>query len=226
MMTVNSTITRLNQHTAPIDLGHEARLWLIPGILGDAATALFHTLCNQLPWDRPRVRVFGREHPVPRLTCWVADQGVSYRYSGLTHEGRGWPPALDALRRRVTELTGRTPNGALANLYRNGDDSMGWHRDNEPELGAHPWVLSYNLGAARDFAFRPYGSGRQSRVIPLEHDSLLIMSPEVQIHFEHALPRRRRIQDARLNLTFREIVGAGPARERERSFRQDPRATS
>ena len=100
MMTVNSTITRLNQRTAPIDLGHEARLWLIPGILGDAATALFHTLCNQLPWDRPRVRVFGREHPVPRLTCWVADQGISYRYSGLTHEGRGWPPALDALRRR------------------------------------------------------------------------------------------------------------------------------
>ena len=103
-MTVNSTITRLNQRTAPIDLGHEARLWLIPGILGDAATALFHTLCNQLPWDRPRVRVFGREHQVPRLTCWVADQGISYRYSGLTHECRGWPPALDGLRREIGEL--------------------------------------------------------------------------------------------------------------------------
>jgi alkylated DNA repair dioxygenase AlkB len=205
-MSVNSTIARLNSHTTSIDLGHGARLWLIPGVLGDAAEPLFHTLCNHLPWDQPRVRVFGREHPVPRLIGWVADHGVTYRYSGLTHEGQGWPPALDNLRDRVAELTGRRPNGALANLYRDGDDSMGWHRDNEPELGAHPWVLSYNLGAARDFAFRPYGSGRQSRVIPLEHDSLLVMSPQVQTHFEHALPRRRRVREPRLNLTFREIV--------------------
>ncbi len=206
MITVNSTITRLNERTAPIELGHGARLWLIHRVLADAAAPLFHTLCNHLPWDRPRVRVFGREHPVPRLTCWVADHGVTYRYSGVAHEGQGWPLTLDDLRDRVATLTERHPNGALANLYRDGDDSMGWHRDNEPELGAHPWVLSYNLGAARDFAFRPYGSGRQSRVIPLEHDSLLVMSPEVQTHFEHALPRRRRVREARLNLTFREIV--------------------
>jgi len=206
MITVNSTITRLNERTTAIELGQGARLWLIHGVLGEDAQPLFHTLCNHLPWDRPRVRVFGREHPVPRLTCWVADSGVRYRYSGLTHQGEGWPPALDTLRREVTALTGRRPNGALANLYRDGDDSMGWHRDNEPELGAHPWVLSYNLGAARDFAFRPYGSGRQSRVIALEHDSLLVMSPEVQTHFEHALPRRRRVREPRLNLTFREIV--------------------
>lgn len=206
MITVNSTITRLNERTVPIELGQGARLWLIHGVLGDAATPLFHTLCNHLPWDRPQVRVFGRAHLVPRLTCWVADHGVTYRYSGLTHEGQGWPAAMDNLRDRVAILTGRRPNGALANLYRDGDDSMGWHRDNEPELGAHPWVLSYNLGAARDFAFRPYGSGRQSRVIALEHDSLLVMSPEVQTHFEHALPRRRRVREPRLNLTFREIV--------------------
>ena len=206
MITVNSTITRLNESTTAIELGQGARLWLIHGVLGEDAQPLFHTLCNHLPWDRPRVRVFGREHPVPRLTCWVADSGVRYRYSGLTHQGKGWPPALDTLRREVTALSGRRPNGALANLYRDGDDSMGWHRDNEPELGAHPWVLSYNLGAARDFAFRPYGSGRQSRVIALEHDSLLVMSPEVQTHFEHALPRRRRVREPRLNLTFREIV--------------------
>ncbi len=69
-------------------------------------------------------------------------------------------------------------------------------------------MLSYNLGASRDFAFREYGASRQSRVIALEHDSLLVMSPQVQTHFEHALPRRRRVREPRLNLTFREIVGA------------------
>ena len=176
MMTVNSTITRLNQRTAPIDLGHEARLWLIPGILGDAATALFHTLCNQLPWDRPRVRVFGREHPVPRLTCWVADQGISYRYSGLTHEGRGWPPALDALRRRVTELTGRTPNGALANLYRDGDDSMGWHRDNEPEIDTAS-IASLSLGATRTFKIR-HRTTKEVVNVELAHGDLMVSTQQ------------------------------------------------
>ncbi|ASK33911.1 alpha-ketoglutarate-dependent dioxygenase AlkB family protein [Alloalcanivorax mobilis] len=205
-MTVNSTEQRLNRHGTPLVLDGGARVWLITGLLGASATALFNTLCNQLPWRQPRLKLYGREHPVPRLTCWLGEAGVRYRYSGIDHHADGWPAALSPLLVALGECSGRHPNGALANLYRDGDDAMGWHRDNEPELGAAPWILSYNLGASRDFAFRRYGSGRQSHVLSLAHDSLLVMSPRVQQDFEHALPRRRRVVQPRLNLTFRDIV--------------------
>lgn len=206
IMTVNTTKNRLDSQVTPIDMDNGAFIWLLPDILGPGAWSLFQTLCQQLPWQQPQVRVFGRRHSVPRLTCWIADQGVGYHYSGISHLGIGWPAVMAPLRQRLTVLTGRHPNGALANLYRHGDDSMGWHRDNEPELGRDPWILSYNLGAERDFAFRQYGTSRQSHLITLQHDSLLVMSPQVQTHFEHALPRRRRVRDRRLNLTFREII--------------------
>lgn len=205
-MTVNSTVEQLNRHSTPLILDGDARVWLIPGLLGPPAVALFNTLCHQFPWRQPRLTLFGREHPVPRLTCWLGEAGVAYRYSGIDHSADGWPAAMSPLLSAVRECTGRRPNGALANLYRNGEDAMGWHRDNEPELGAAPWILSYNLGATRDFAFRRYGTSRQSHVLRLPHDSLLVMSPAVQHDFEHALPRRRRVARARLNITFREIV--------------------
>lgn len=205
-MTVNSIVARLNRHTAPENLGGEALLWRITGILGESADRLFHTLCNELPWQQPTLKLYGQEHLVPRLTSWIGDPGVAYRYSGIEHRAVGWPSALSPLLARIEDLTGRRPNGALANLYRNGDDAMGWHRDNEPELGATPWILSYNLGAARDFAFREYGSSRQCCVMSLHHDQLLVMAPAVQKDFEHALPRRKRVRETRLNLTFREIV--------------------
>ncbi|WP_240687430.1 alpha-ketoglutarate-dependent dioxygenase AlkB [Alcanivorax sp. 24] len=205
-MTVNHTLSRLDSLPSPLELGQGARIWLIERLLGPSATALFNTLCNELPWEQPRVQVFGRSHPVPRLVCWLGDAGVTYRYSGLTHRAGGWPDPLMALRCAVTSLTGLTPNGALANLYRDGDDTMGWHRDNEPELGSAPWIISYNLGATRDFCLRRHGEHRQSHRLPLSHDSLLIMSPQVQRFYEHALPRRRRVREPRVNLTFRHIV--------------------
>lgn len=204
-MAVNCTVKRLNRHAPPTHLSPQAVVWRITGVLGENAEPLFHTLCNELTWRQPRVTLYGRSHPVPRLTCWLGAPGVGYRYSGIDHRARGWPAPVLPLLQRLAALTGRRPNGALANLYRDGDDAMGWHRDNESELGSTPWILSYNLGAERDFAFRPYGSTRQSHVIRLRHDELLVMAPAVQREFEHALPRRRRITAPRLNLTFREI---------------------
>lgn len=213
-MAVNNDVQRLDNQTTPIILAGAARYWLISPLLGASATALFHTLCNELPWQQPRLKLYGREHPVPRLTCWLGEAGIAYRYSGIEQRATGWPAALAPVLEEVEKRTGQRPNGALANLYRDGDDAMGWHRDNEPELGEQPWILSYNLGAARDFAFRRYGEGRQSHLLRLDHDSLLVMSPPVQRDFEHALPRRRGVKEARVNLTFRHIVSAGQPKKR------------
>lgn len=204
-MAVNSTVKQLNNQATPKVLGGGACLWLITPFFGASATALYHTLCNELPWRQPRLTLYGREHAVPRLTCWLGDAGVRYRYSGIDQQASGWPAPLTPLIAALHARTGRRPNGALANLYRDGADAMGWHRDNEPELGARPWILSYSLGASRDFVFRRRGESRQSHRLSLEHDSLLVMSPAVQHDFEHALPRRRRVTTARLNLTFRDI---------------------
>lgn len=195
--------------TAIIDLNSNAQLHCWKDLMGSSqAEHLLATLSQTLDWQQPKITVYGRQHPVPRLTAWHGDAGLRYRYSGHTHAATGWPTALLPLKTTIEQVTGKTFNSVLANLYRNGDDSMGYHSDNEPELGHTPWVASYNLGACRELTFRPKGPGsrRQCLSVPLHHDDLLLMSPGVQVDFEHALPRRRNRPDPRINLTFRQIV--------------------
>ncbi len=192
-----------------IDLSSDAQLHRWAGLMGPSqADRLLATLSQTLDWQQPKITVYGRQHPVPRLTAWHGDAGLRYRYSGHTHTARGWPAALLPIKTAVEQVTGKTFNSVLANLYRNGDDCMGYHSDNEPELGHAPWVASYNLGACRELTFRPKGPGsqRQCLSVPLHHDDLLLMSPGVQARFEHALPRRRNRPDPRINLTFRYII--------------------
>ena len=183
---------------------HSARLWLWqwPALGTDERQALIAAL----PWEQPQIQLFGRRQPIPRLQCWCADPGIYYRYSGRTATHHPWPTTLLALRELTERLSGRRFNGALINLYRNGADSMGWHADDEAELGAAPWVASWSFGASRDFQLRRKGSQRCSHTLRLEDNQLLLMSPQVQQYWQHALPRRRRQQGSRLNLTFRLIM--------------------
>ncbi|WP_237440354.1 alpha-ketoglutarate-dependent dioxygenase AlkB [Alcanivorax sp. DP30] len=168
---------------------------------------LYRELENALAWRQPVVRVFGRDHLTPRLTTWEGEQGVSYRYSGLTETAAGWPLVLRPVLEQVEAVTGHRFNSVLGNLYRDGSDSMGYHSDDETELGPQPWIASLSLGASRDFVFRRRsGSRHQCASISLEDNTLLLMSPGVQAHFQHALPRRARVTEGRINLTFRYIV--------------------
>jgi alkylated DNA repair dioxygenase AlkB len=170
------------------------------------AQRLFRQLCVSLPWEQPRVRVFGREYPAPRLQSWHGDPESVYRYSGLTLTPRPWTPELALIRERVEALTGRGFNSVLANLYRDGQDAMGWHADDEKELGDAPWVVSLSLGATRDFVLRRKGETRQALRLGLRHGELLVMAPEVQYYWQHSLPRRARVSEERINLTFRRVV--------------------
>ena len=212
-MTVNDSGSAAGQKMPEaITLAGQARLWLWHHALPAAQHWLLQADLNAaLDWQQPRIQVFGRYHTVPRLTAWHGDAGIPYRYSGHQHVADGWPDVLKPVRDTVSELCGHPFNSVLANRYRNGKDCMGYHSDDEPELGPEPWIASYSLGVERDFVFRPRGGGRQCFSLALPDNSLLLMSPQVQQQFQHALPRRQRVQGERLNLTFRRIfTGISP----------------
>ncbi len=171
-----------------------------------AADALFEQLLHQLPWQQDDILIYGRWHPIPRLQSWHGDRDAHYRYSGQTMLPKPWTPALQALRTQLPQFGLLGCNSVLCNLYRNGQDSMGWHSDDEPELDPEQPIVSVSLGATRDFCLRPCGSRRQHSKIALDHGSVLVMHPGMQQQWQHALPKRAGILEARVNLTFRRIL--------------------
>jgi alkylated DNA repair dioxygenase AlkB len=183
----------------------ELRLW--PGAFTDSeAWDLMHDLRSTIDWRQEQVLVFGRRHPVPRLVAWHGDPGARYTYSGSPHEPLPWTPVLERVRARVQALAGHEFNAVLLNLYRDGRDGMGWHADDEPELGPEPVIASVSLGATRRFCLRHRGRRRQKADIPLPHGSLLVMSGATQRHWVHAVPKTTVPVGERINLTFRSVV--------------------
>ena len=184
--------------------------WLDESFLAEEASALFSELESTLPWRQESIQLFGRTVAIPRLQSWHGDPGASYRYSGLDLEPEPWTPLLAELRARLeTVELGAQFNSVLANLYRDGQDSMGWHADDEPELGAEPVIASLSLGETRTFQLRHRTDRSIARIdLDLPSGSLLWMAGKTQTHWQHALPKRggkRRTWGARINLTFRRI---------------------
>jgi alkylated DNA repair dioxygenase AlkB len=188
------------------------------------ADVLERQLRTEVPWKPEAITLYGRRHRLPRLTCWMADPGCGYRYSGLENVPEPWSPAAEGLRRQLQALTGWRFNSLLLNLYRDGRDAMGWHADDEPELAPSAPIASLSLGASRDFRLRPRPSPRRAPGLPppegystatdspcapfnlaLAHGDLLLMEPPSQLWWQHAVPRRLRVRGERLNLTFRAV---------------------
>ena len=166
---------------------------------------LRQALGQSLAWEQPLVTVYGKQHRTPRLTCWVADPGCSYRYSGLQQVIHPWTAELEHLRQLLLDQLGVRFNSLLLNRYRDGADRMGWHADDEPELDEQAPIVSLSLGAARDLRFRPRHGSEAPFAINLADGDLLVMDPPSQRHWQHALPPRARVQQERINLTFRVI---------------------
>jgi alkylated DNA repair dioxygenase AlkB len=174
----------------------------------EEADTLFDRLRQEISWERHRLSMFGREVDSPRLSCWIGDPGATYTYSRTRFEPRPWTPSLLSLRERVQSFCGVRFNSVLANLYRDGQDSMGWHSDDEPELGQRPVIASVSLGAERRFRLRrklPRGMRATPLGLPLAHGSLLCMAGDTQRHYQHDLPKMAGMTGARINLTFRLI---------------------
>ena len=190
----------------------QADLLFDPNFLPESeASTLRAQLTAEVAWEQRAIRMFGRELPQPRLTAWHGDPAARYTYSGLTWEPRPWTSALLDLRQRVAAATGARFNSVLLNYYRDGRDSMGWHADDEPELGPSPVIASLSLGATRRFRLRPIGPKAGALAQPLGLDlpngSLLLMRGPTQHCWQHALPKTARPTGPRLNLTFRWVAG-------------------
>lgn len=190
------------------DLGAGAWLELWPELVPDPDGAWMAALVAELPLRAEVYRMGGREVHAPRLVCWHGDPGAGYAYSGVLHEPAPWTPRLAALRARVEAATGLRFNAVLANLYRDGQDSVGWHADAEPEIGPSVedrWVASLSFGDARRFVLAHRQTGARHE-LALGNGALLVMRGTTQSHYRHAVPKTARAVGARLNLTFRHIV--------------------
>jgi len=182
---------------------------------GDAFTpaessALFAELREKLPWHQEQLLIFGRERPVPRLVSWHGDPDARYAYSGVLHEPAPWTAALTQIRERVQRLAGGRFNSVLANLYRDGRDGMGWHSDDEPELGREPLIASVSFGATRRFRLRHRREKSLTHALDLTDGSVLVMSGATQHHWQHAITKTARPVGPRINLTYRLIKRATP----------------
>jgi alkylated DNA repair dioxygenase AlkB len=169
-------------------------------------------LVQTLPLRAETLVLFGQRKTTPRLTSWHGDPHARYAYSGRGFEPAPWTDELASLRERLRAATGIRYSGVLANYYRDGSDSMGWHADDERELGPSPddiRVASISLGAPRRFVLRARDDRSHRLEFPLGHGDLLVMGGTTQRHFVHAVPKTARVVGPRLNLTFRVV---GPAR--------------
>jgi alkylated DNA repair dioxygenase AlkB len=183
----------------------DVRLW--PGAWTAAeADRLFQELLSSIDWREETVLIFGERRLVPRLVAWHGDPGTAYTYSGTAHEPLPWTPALAAIKSRVESLTHHAFNSVLLNRYRGGADGMGWHADDEAELGRDPAIASVSFGAARRFVLRHRRRSAARAELLLGHGDLLLMAGATQHHYVHAVPKTARTVGERINLTFRRVA--------------------
>jgi alkylated DNA repair dioxygenase AlkB len=202
--------------TGPQDQsGQKSVIDLQPGTLSiyesflpeSMAAELLDGLSTQLNWTQPLIRMHGKLIRVPRLQVWMGDANSSYAYSNQMFKPEPWHPDIIEVRERITAAIDQCFNSVLCNLYRNGQDSVDWHADDEPELDTHTVIASYSLGAHRSFQLKPKHD-RASKLrhrFSLPHNSLLVMSPSVQQAWLHQVPKTKKIAKPRINLTFRTI---------------------
>ncbi|MDO3387145.1 alpha-ketoglutarate-dependent dioxygenase AlkB [Gilvimarinus sp. SDUM040013] len=174
----------------------------------DEAANLFDSLRQSLDWEQTVLTMYGRQVAIPRLNAWYGDSGSSYSYSGAYFDPMPWTAELANLRERLQAYTDTGFNSVLANYYRDGRDGVGWHSDNETELGPEPTIASVSLGETRRFSLRHSATGK-TVLVDLAAGDLLVMSGKLQTRWQHQIAKSRKELGARINLTFRRVGEKG-----------------
>ena len=191
----------------------------IPNIINQDGLALYYPqaipaeqlshyydeLFNKISWEQDRVMMFGKEIVTKRKVAFYSDALISYTYSGKLKICLPWSQELLVIKEIVESLTKSKYNACLLNLYHNGDESMGWHSDDEKEIIAESAIASLSLGAERKFSFK-HKATKETISVLLENGSLLEMKGAIQKNWWHALPKSKKVIAPRINLTFRQMI--------------------
>lgn len=174
--------------------------------LCDSYDALLRELIDNIRWKQESIKIYGKVHAQPRLSAWYGDDNATYSYSGIKLQPMAWTPLLSDIKCRVETISGHAFNSVLLNYYRDQNDCMGMHSDDEKELGRHPVIASLSLGEERDFILKhKYRKDLKTIKLPLPCGSLLLMKADTQTCWKHGIDRQRQACGARVNLTFRQI---------------------
>ncbi|WP_289044933.1 alpha-ketoglutarate-dependent dioxygenase AlkB [uncultured Olleya sp.] len=171
----------------------------------EEADYYFKILLNEIPWQQDDITVFGKTYAQPRLTTLFADNKKPYSYSNITMQPHGFSSALSEIKKKIEDIENNTFTTCLANLYRDGQDSNGWHADNEKELGKNPIIASVSLGQVRPFSLKHKVHKHLKHKIELQSGSLLVMKGSTQQHWLHQIAKTKKIIKPRINLTYRII---------------------
>lgn len=186
-------------------LPKQGEIYHYPDFFSEAeSTLFFESLLKEVPWKHEPIKIFGKEVMQPRLTAWYGDK--EYSYSGITMKPEPWNSTLLKIKERIEKIAGIKFNSALLNLYRDNQDSVGWHRDDEKELGRNPVIGSVSLGASRVFHLKHYTEKDLKASVELKNGGFLLMKGETQHFWLHSIPKTKTSCGPRINLTFRTIL--------------------
>jgi alkylated DNA repair dioxygenase AlkB len=171
-----------------------------------SADHYFNRLFNHIEWKNDEAIIMGKLIITKRKVAWYGEKEFEYRYSGRTKKALPWTEELRELKAIAEQVTGETYNSCLLNLYHEGTEGMAWHSDAEKDLLKDGAICSLSFGAERKFSFK-HKLTKETVSVLLEHGSLLLMKGATQSHWLHRLPPTKKIQQPRINLTFRTIVG-------------------
>jgi alkylated DNA repair dioxygenase AlkB len=185
----------------------DGELWYMENFMPpDKAAHYYEKLLKNIHWRQEQIKMYGKVFPVPRQTAWYGYEGFNYKYSGIMCNPEPWTNELMDIKKVIEHFVPTENfNSVLLNLYRDGNDKVSWHADDEPELGTNPTIASVSLGAKRRFDLKHMRDPEQKLQLELSSGSLVVMSGALQHHWLHQIPTQKKINEARINLTFRTI---------------------
>ena len=180
------------------------------GVIIDDATALYNTLLNELPWQPDIVTLFGKTHITTRQIVWMGDTDADYQYSGHVRQTVPWSDIVFHVKQEIEQALAKIGvttnfNTCLLNYYPSGADGMGYHADDEKELGQQPVIASLSLGATRKFVFK-HKKTQDKVELYLESGQLVVMHGDTQTFWKHTITKTKTVDAGRISLTFRHML--------------------